>query len=95
MTFRAIFAMFPNGDANHSVMHLSFCLPEKPETEKAKAYWDKNASLIRTALGEDFVVGEGIQAGFASGANTHLTFGRYEKGLTHFHDIVEEAMARS
>ena len=91
----AIFAMFPNGDANHSVMHLSFCLPEKPETEKAKAYWDKNASLIRTALGEDFVVGEGIQAGFASGANTHLTFGRYEKGLAYFHDIVEEAMAGS
>jgi len=89
----AIFAMFPNGDANHSVMHLSFCLPEKPETEKAKAYWDKNASLIRTALGEDFVVGESIQAGFASAANQHQTFGRYEKGLAFFHDIVEEAMA--
>lgn len=89
----AIFAMFPNGDANHSIMHLSFCLPEKPETDKAKAYWDKNAGLIRTALSEDFVVGEGIQAGFASGANRNLVFGRYEKGLAHFHDIVEEAMA--
>ncbi|MCX7355405.1 MAG: aromatic ring-hydroxylating dioxygenase subunit alpha [Alphaproteobacteria bacterium] len=89
----AIFAMFPSGDANHSVMHLSFCLPEKPETEKAKAYWDKNASLIRIALNEDFVVGEGIQAGFASGANQHLTFGRYEKGLAFFHDIVEEAIS--
>lgn len=89
----AIFAMFPDGGPDRSVMHLSFCLPEKPESEKARTYWDKNAGLIRTALGEDFVVGEGIQAGFASGANTHLTFGRYEKGLSYFHDIVEEAMA--
>lgn len=89
----AIFAMFPDGGPGRSVMHLSFCLPERPEGEKSKAYWDKNADLIRTALEEDFAVGEGIQAGFASGANTHLTFGRYEKGLAFFHDIVEEALA--
>lgn len=87
----AIFAMFPDGP-QRSVMHLSFCLPERPESEKAKNYWDRNARLIRTALDEDFAIGEGIQAGFASGANKHLTFGRYEKGLAFFHDIVEEAL---
>ena len=71
----AIFAMFPDGP-ERAVMHLSFCIPEQPATEKAKTYWSKNADLIRTALDEDFRVAEGVQAGFASGANTHLTFGR-------------------
>jgi phenylpropionate dioxygenase-like ring-hydroxylating dioxygenase large terminal subunit len=87
----AIFAMFPQGP-ERAVMHLSFCIPEEPSTEKVETYWRKNADLIRTALDEDFRVAEGVQAGFASGANTHLTFGRYEKGLAFFHQAIEEAL---
>lgn len=87
----AIFAMFPDGPGR-SVMRLSFCLDEEP-SGASRVYWDKQIALIKTALAEDFAVARGVQANFASGANSHLTFGRYEKGLTYFHDAIAEALA--
>ena len=38
-----------------------------------------------TGLDEDREAAVAIQAGLASNANTHLTFGRYEKAIVHFH----------
>ena len=35
----------------------------------------------------------GIQAGLASGANEHLTFGHYEKAAVHFHKTLTEHLA--
>jgi phenylpropionate dioxygenase-like ring-hydroxylating dioxygenase large terminal subunit len=87
----AIFAMFPDGPGR-SVMRLSFCLDEEPSGE-SRVYWDKQVALIKRALAEDFVVAREVQAGFASGANGHLTFGRYEKGLGYFHQAIAEALA--
>lgn len=87
----AIFAMFPAG-AEESVMRLSFCLPAEPEGDEAQAYWSRNVGLIRAALAEDFAIAEGVQRGFPSGANQHLVFGRYEKGLIYFHAAIEEAL---
>jgi len=34
---------------------------------------------------EDFRLGEGIQRGFRSGAQDHVTYGRNEPALIHFH----------
>ncbi|MGH6952853.1 MAG: SRPBCC family protein, partial [Alphaproteobacteria bacterium] len=90
----ALFAVFPSG-IDESVMLLSFLVPEPPTSAKARAYWEKNAALIKTALAEDFAVAEGVQRGLASGANTHLTFGRYEPGLAYFHQAVERALAEA
>jgi len=42
---------------------------------------------------EDFPVGEGIQAGFASKAQTEMVFGRNEPALAHFERSVNEAVA--
>jgi phenylpropionate dioxygenase-like ring-hydroxylating dioxygenase large terminal subunit len=86
----AIFAMFPEAPGR-SRMELTFCLPQEPKDEKAIAYWTKNRNLIRTALQEDFRVGEGIQAGISSPANREFLFGRYEKGLQFFHQALAEA----
>ncbi|MBT5416051.1 MAG: hypothetical protein HOH66_07355 [Rhodospirillaceae bacterium] len=76
------------------MMRLSFCLDEEPAGD-SRTYWDKQAALIKTALAEDFAVARGVQENFASGANRHLTFGRYEKGLAHFHRAIAEALAES
>ncbi|MBT5416048.1 MAG: hypothetical protein HOK81_15720, partial [Rhodospirillaceae bacterium] len=89
----AIFAMFPDGPGR-SVMRLSFCLDEEPAGD-SRTYWDKQVALIKTALAEDFAVARGVQENFASGANRHLTFGRYEKGLAHFHQALDEALDRT
>ena len=89
----AIFAMFPDGPGR-SVMRLSFCLDEEPSGE-SRLYWDKQIALIKAALAEDFAVARGVQKNFASGANGHLTFGRYEKGQAYFHQAIAEALAEA
>jgi hypothetical protein len=38
-----------------------------------------------TVLEEDFVVSQAIQRGFGVGAQQHVTFGRNEPALQHFH----------
>lgn len=59
---------------------------------KGDAYWDKNHTLTEATLYEDFEIGEKIQAGFAMGANDHLTFGRYEGALDAFNAVVDAAI---
>ena len=46
---------------------------------------------IRTVCAEDFPASEGMQRGFASGAQTHATYGRNEPAL--FRQLVLQGMA--
>jgi hypothetical protein len=87
--------VFPAADkVDECVMYLDFFVPEPAETESAKRHWDNNMDLtIRTVDMEDFPVGEGIQAGFASNAQTEMVFGRNEPALAHFERSVNEAVA--
>ena len=55
----------------------------------------RHHQLTITTLDEDFALGEGIQKGIGSGANTHLNFGRYEGALARFNRFVDEAIACS
>ncbi len=52
-------------------------------------HWRKNHAITMQTLAEDFDIGESIQNGLESGANEHLTFGRFESALTRFKEIVE------
>lgn len=78
---------FPNGLAtDECVAEASLYVPEPPETKKAVRYWDKNMDLLlATVEEEDFPVCVDIQSGFKADAQTHVTFGRNEPGLTHYH----------
>jgi phenylpropionate dioxygenase-like ring-hydroxylating dioxygenase large terminal subunit len=61
------------------------------DSEERRAELDKRARFIRDViLEEDYFLNHKIGAGLRSGANTHLTFGRNEPGLHHFHRMVEE-----
>ena len=51
-------------------------------------YWEKNHRITSNTLNEDFVIGESIQAGLATGANEHMTFGRFEGALPEFNRVV-------
>ena len=52
-------------------------------------YWENNRRITSNTLNEDFVIGESIQAGLATGANEHLTFGRFEGALPEFNRVVK------
>lgn len=67
-------------------------VPEKPKSDKAERYWQKNYDLIRVVFGEDFDIGEGIQKGLDTGANQHFVFGKYEVGLHYGQQAIDEAL---
>ena len=83
----SMFHAWPLGPARTLVQSYTL-VPEPPVTEKAQRYWDANNAILYGATDEDFALGESIQRGLASGANTELTFGAFEHALTHFHTQV-------
>lgn len=68
-------------------------VPEPPQTEKARDYWDRNMKIFWDALDEDYDMMESMQSTLRSGANDRLRFGRFEWLSTRFHDIVEREIA--
>ena len=56
-------------------------IPEAAETEKAQNKWQANYGVVEKVSDQDFVIGDGIQAGLNVRANTHFTIGRFESGL--------------
>ena len=71
--------------ASRTRVHELTLIPTEPTTEKAAAYWNANVDLYRRTLAEDYALAESIQAGLASGANEHLSFGTFEYSAPRFH----------
>ena len=87
-----VMAMFPHG-TDACRIHGGALIPQPADTAKARAHWDRNVKIFWDALDEDFRMGQSIQSGFRSGANNHVTFGRYEQGCAWFHDSIDRALA--
>ncbi len=59
--------------------------------EKAK----RDANFVSDSGGkEDAAVIRAIQHGIDSGANTHFTYGHFEKAIVHFHKTLDSVLAR-
>ena len=86
--------VYPAGNGtDEAVMHVSLYAPAPVTTEKSRQYWAKNMDLLlRTVELEDFPLGEDIQRGFHSGAQDHITFGRNEPCLAHYHRSIKQAL---
>jgi nitrite reductase/ring-hydroxylating ferredoxin subunit len=89
-----VWRMFPQrGRVDLCTVSLSLYVPEPPTTDSARRHWQANVDLALKAVDdEDFRLGEGIQLGFASGAQDHLTYGRNEPALIHFHRSLMQAL---
>ncbi|MDJ0614728.1 MAG: SRPBCC family protein [Rhizobiaceae bacterium] len=75
-------------------MRMATLVPKSsPLTDEMQEHWDKNQKITVTALMEDFVLGEEIQAGFASRGNPSHLFGRFEGALHRLNVTVEEMIA--
>lgn len=68
-------------------------IPELPQTEKSRDYWNKNVASFWGALDEDFALGVSTQSTLASGANSELLFGAGEWCSEKFHADVEALLA--
>jgi phenylpropionate dioxygenase-like ring-hydroxylating dioxygenase large terminal subunit len=89
----SMFAIWPRG-VGRSTVHAITLVPEQPATDKARVHWDRNVRIFFDALMEDFDQMASMQSTFASGANTHLTFGRSEWCSAQFERTVERHLAR-
>jgi phenylpropionate dioxygenase-like ring-hydroxylating dioxygenase large terminal subunit len=87
--------VYPDGDdPNASKMHVSLYTPNAPKTESATRHWRNNMDLLMKVVNEeDFPLGEKMQFGFHSLAQDHLTFGRNEPALAHFHSALDRVLA--
>jgi phenylpropionate dioxygenase-like ring-hydroxylating dioxygenase large terminal subunit len=89
-----VWRMFPDRDrVDACTVTLSLFAPEDVTSDAARRHWQANFDLaLQTVDTEDFRLGEGIQNGFRSGAQTHVTYGRNEPALIHFHRSLNAAL---
>jgi phenylpropionate dioxygenase-like ring-hydroxylating dioxygenase large terminal subunit len=81
-----------------STRYFSYRLGKKADqaTAEAAARMRKDADFVsNTGAKEDAEVVHRIQAGLNSGANTHFTYGRFEKAIAHFHRTLTELLTVS
>ena len=90
-----IWRIYPAGDrVDESIIHLELYTPEPATSESARGHWDRNMDLVvKVVEEEDFPIGEGIQRGFAAGAQAHVTYGRNEPALQHWQKTAAAAVA--
>jgi len=87
-----IHTIIPTGPGT-CVFQCMMLIANAPDSERAERYWKKNYDLIRVVFNEDFVIGEGIQKGLETGANSNFVFGSYECGLHFGQKAIDEALA--
>jgi phenylpropionate dioxygenase-like ring-hydroxylating dioxygenase large terminal subunit len=79
-----------------AAMYVSLYTPEPAATDSARGHWERNFDLLMaTVEQEDFPLGERVQRGFHAGAQPHITFGRNEPALQHFHKSIAAELANS
>lgn len=79
---------------DQTLVRIASLVPEvdQPHGHQPDAHWHTNHQITCATLDEDFAMGESIQSGLASGANTQLQFGRNEGALVAFNRIVDRAL---
>jgi len=91
-----IFQVYPGESPDHARMQVSLYAPDPVTSDSARQHWQNNLDLLlATVQGEDFPLGEHIQRDFAVGGQDHITFGRNEPALAHFHRMVDELLGRT
>lgn len=81
--------------ADRTQIRISTMVPRADFTDERRDHWMRNHEITKMTLREDFDINESIQTGLKSGANTTLTFGRFESALTRFNAEVERYLSSS
>lgn len=90
----AMFTMTPLS-ANKCEITFKMLIPKDEFKERDQSHWDLNHQITKATLDEDFHMGESIQAGMQSGANSHLRFGLFEGGLGQLEQFIDQAIEKN
>ncbi len=83
-------------DPNACEVRVTLYAPTAPTTDAERAHWKKNLDLIdHVTSTEDFAACTQIQANLRGGALSHLTLGRNEPGVAHFHRSLHAALSEA
>lgn len=81
----------PGAHPGESIITVSVYVPR--DTTSSDEHWQKNFDLlVEVTDTEDFVTCAGIQRGFESGAQEHITFGTNEPLLAHYERQLTELL---
>lgn len=88
--YTSLISLYPLAPDRTRWVH-TMLVPAARNTPDWAPHWEKSFNLIEQGVfqKEDLYAAEGVQAGFASGANAQLTFGRLEYLLGHFHRTID------
>ncbi len=74
----------PGSTPDQAYLTVSIYVPA--DSPRSDQHWERNFDLlIEVTDTEDFATAAGIQRNFHAGAQTHVTFGRNEPALQHYH----------
>ena len=86
-----VHTIIPTGPGT-CIFKCQMLIAQAPENEKAERYWRRNYDVVRAVFNEDFEIGENIQKGLDSGANTTFVFGRNECALHYGQTAITDAL---
>ncbi|MFN0096935.1 MAG: aromatic ring-hydroxylating oxygenase subunit alpha [Dehalococcoidia bacterium] len=82
--------MFPGKTPTESFTVQTFLQPGRDDSNDDRAEIEKRMAFLKVVVNEeDYITGKGIQRAIATGAKTHLLFGRNEGGGQQFHKWVD------
>jgi hypothetical protein len=92
--YLSVISVVPTGPETLRWTHRML-IPADKATPDWAPHWEKTFQLIEQGVfqKEDIHCAIGIQRGLKTSANTHITVGRAEQGLTWFHEQVHKATA--
>ncbi|WP_329410547.1 aromatic ring-hydroxylating dioxygenase subunit alpha [Nocardia vinacea] len=86
--------VFPGATVRESITLMEFFSARPRVTEEDEKSFAARVDVLTHAIqNEDYWMQDQVQRGLRSGANTHLTFGRNELLLHHFHTEIDQALA--
>ena len=85
---------YPDKDnIDKTVIEFSQFTPQAATTDSARRFYDKNFDVaIATVEKEDFPMSEFLNAGFFTGAQKEVLYGRNEPALQYYHETLRRGM---
>ncbi len=87
--------MYPEpADPHRTRVTVRFYVPQAPETEAERVFWDANVRFTtKVVFEEDFGQQQDIHRSLRTGLMPEVVYGRNEPALIHHHQQVERALA--
>ncbi len=83
-------------EVGRTIVEDVMLIPAPPQSEEEERHWDRSWTLLDegTFEAEDFRAAALCHQGLASGLVDEVTLGTLEYGVTEFHTMIEQALAR-